>query len=38
MLGVVVLICESGICFNYDAFRARISGDLIGVGSSVDPK
>jgi len=25
-LGVVVLICETGICFNYDAFRAQILG------------
>ena len=31
MLGVVVLICASGICFNYDAFRAQNLGIWLGL-------
>ena len=31
VLGVVVLICASGICFNYDAFRARNLGIWLGL-------
>jgi len=31
VLGVVVLICASGICFNYDAFRAQNLGIWLGL-------
>ena len=31
MLGVLVLICTSGICFNYDAFHAQNLGIWLGL-------